>query len=72
MNYVDLGIRCDRHVGEVFAPRCDACDTAAAEHTTEMRARRLGFIPGTACISHPDYPLPCDYCRRNPKENTDD
>ena len=60
----DLGIRCDRHVGEVFPPRCDACLVATAEHTTEMRSRRLGFIPGTACHLHTDYPLPCALCER--------
>ena len=23
---MDLGVRCDRHVGEVFPPRCSECD----------------------------------------------
>ena len=61
---IDLGARCDRHVGEVFAPRCDACNAATAEHSTELRSRRLGFIPGTACHLHTDYPLPCASCER--------
>ena len=60
----DLGARCDRHVGEVFAPRCDACNLASAEHINELRSRRLGFIPGTACHLHTDYPLPCALCER--------
>ena len=60
----DLGIRCDRHVGEVFPPRCDACLVATAEHATEMRSRRLGFIPGSACHLHTEYPLPCALCER--------
>lgn len=61
---IDLGARCDRHVGEVFTSRCDACHSAAIEHANEMRSRRLGFIPGTACHLHTDYPLPCALCER--------
>lgn len=64
MTDVDLGIRCDRHVGEVFPPRCDACDIVTAEHATERRTNRLGFIPGSSCSQHPDYPLPCAFCAR--------
>ena len=60
----DLGIRCDRHVGEVFSSRCDACHNAANEHASELCSRRLGFIPGTECHLHTDYPLPCALCER--------
>ncbi len=36
----DLGIRCDRHVGEAFPPRCADCDAATAEHANEQSAAR--------------------------------
>jgi|GEM_PF-6997077 len=32
MSDLDHGIRCDRHIGEVFPPRCTACDTLTAEY----------------------------------------
>lgn len=55
MTHVDLGARCDRHVGEVFPPRCDECTAANAdldaERTRERheraleRNRALGIYP---------------------------
>jgi hypothetical protein len=38
---VDLGLRCDRHVGEVFPPRCSACDVEAVKAAADESARRL-------------------------------
>ena len=35
---VDHGVRCDRHVGEVFRVRCADCDEAAAEYAAEVAA----------------------------------
>ena len=57
------GERCDRHVGEVFPPRCSACDALQRERPPE-RHRRLGFIPGSSCPLHPNWPLPCLKCER--------
>jgi len=37
---IDHGIRCDKHVGEVFAVRCFACDAATAEHFLDIEAER--------------------------------
>ena len=31
IDHLDLGARCDRHVGEAFPVRCDACDEANRE-----------------------------------------
>jgi len=58
---VDLGGRCDRHVGEVFPPRCGDCDALHHERATVPAA---GFIPGSECITHRGYPLPCARCAR--------
>lgn len=32
---VDVGVRCDAHVGEVFPPRCAACEQERAEAEQE-------------------------------------
>ena len=60
----DLGALCDRHVGQVFPPRCDACDLATLDASDNRLALRLGFIPGSSCPHHTDYPLPCALCER--------
>ena len=62
---IDLGARCSDHVGEVFPPRCSDCDQATVRNASDRVAHRLGFIPGSACSSHRDYPLPCALCDRN-------
>lgn len=67
---IDPGVRCDRHVGEVFQVRCLDCDhltLEAAAHRTEARLTR--YTPGTECTVHPGYPLPCDRCARDRKEH---
>lgn len=40
------------------SPAPDPFDPLQAER--HEKARRLGFIPGTECLDHPGYPLPCD------------
>jgi hypothetical protein len=55
----DLGSRCDRHVGEVYAPRCGDCEVL------NIRFPRAGYTPGSQCSKHPDYPLPCASCARD-------
>jgi len=43
----DDGIRCDRHVGEVFPPRCDDCleaASAAIRDRLEQRALRASEV----------------------------
>jgi hypothetical protein len=65
---VDLGIRCATHIGEVFGVRCAACDAATLDATENRLARRLGFIPGSSCPTHPDYPRPCEACARHEGE----
>jgi len=38
MEDIDHGARCEDHVGEVFRPRCEACDAAAVEQAREAAA----------------------------------
>ena len=63
-----MGIRCDKHVGEVFPPRCFDCDLAVLNHSADLISDRLGFIPGSECRMHPGYPLPCVSCGRTAGE----
>jgi hypothetical protein len=58
----DHGLRCDRHVGEVFPPRCGDCDVL------NITIPRVGFVPGSECSQHRDYPLPCVRCLREESE----
>ena len=67
---IDLGVRCDKHTGEVFPPRCYDCQTLATELHEQPR---VGFIPGTECKKHPGYPLTspagrCERCIRDEEE----
>ena len=86
---VDYGERCERHVGEVYPPRCSDCDRADAGDAFPTRCvdcapgtggdvidrgetkrlagvlSRAGYIPGSACALHVDYPLPCNRCQRD-------
>lgn len=52
---IDHGVRCERHVGEVFRVRCEDCDQAAAEYAADVaaalargpeREHRPQIIPG--------------------------
>ena len=70
---VDFGQRCERHVGEVFPPRCVDCDKSVTggDATDRQETARLGgvigragYIPGSECHLHANYPLPCDRCKR--------
>lgn len=54
--------RCAEHVGEPFPARCDTCDALGALRPA------VGYFPGTECIHHPGYPLPCDRCIRDAEE----
>jgi hypothetical protein len=49
--YVDTGIRCETHAGEVFPVRCAACDNLKAEYAT------LGI---RLCPRHPAHYRPCE------------
>lgn len=69
---VDQGHRCDRHIGEVFPPRCSDCDIEALKFVSDSLSRRLGFIPGSECAQHHDYPLPCARCARDREEALDE
>ena len=42
MEELDHGIRCDRHIGEVFPPRCRDCDAAARERDAATADVRFG------------------------------
>lgn len=57
---LDIGARCDRHVGEVFRPRCNDCER---ERTAASQTRGA---PGTECAKHPGYihDHPTGYCAR--------
>lgn len=65
----DTGARCDQHVGEVFPPRCINCDLARDVRAVDTHARRIGFIPGSACPLHREWPLPCLKCRQIAETN---
>lgn len=69
MTGIDIGARCERHVGEVFPPRCSDCSDAAAEAFERQPAVEVSGPPGgvyssTECPTHPGYFLPCDACAR--------
>jgi hypothetical protein len=57
----DIGARCDRHVGEVFPPRCLDCERLN-HHDPKPRT---GYLPNSECPKHKYYPLPCDRCERD-------
>jgi hypothetical protein len=74
----DRGARCDAHVGEVFLPRCEACDVAALEAAPPVQQPKptpprqpVDLGPADAygyCPFHPNYPSrpwPCDACARD-------
>lgn len=48
---IDLGIRCDRHTGEVFAPRCFDCLTAQLEARPKVELDYCihGRVDGAHC-----------------------
>jgi hypothetical protein len=60
----DTGVRCDDHAGEVFLPRCEDCD-----RLDTGRPPRIGFVPGSQCTTHTNYPLPCARCARDRAES---
>jgi hypothetical protein len=71
--HIDTGARCDRHVGEVFPPRCADCD--ALQDEEGMHSPRTpeplppgtpacGYFPGSHCPRHFDHPEPCRKCQR--------
>jgi hypothetical protein len=70
---LDTGRRCEAHVGEVFPPRCSACGPEEERREGDEREAtnlaalltRTGFLPGSECPQHKNYPLPCDRCKRD-------
>lgn len=71
MDELDHGVRCDRHVGEVFRVRCADCDREAAEAAAERgRPTSTRYEPGSDCPKHNGYPLPCDSCAREADRRT--
>lgn len=60
---IDTGARCEAHVGEVFPPRCAECIALQVAHPL-MQVPACGYIPGSECGEHPNYPLPCARCAR--------
>ncbi len=76
---LDHGMRCDRHIGEVFPPRCSDCSREAAERDEATASVRLAVPAGTAnamCSVHPEYPSsdrwPCARCQRDAAEGGED
>lgn len=61
---LDIGALCERHVGELYRPRCPECDQARAESLVPA----VGFFPGSSCAQHPAYPRPCARCARDASE----
>jgi len=59
MGEVDLGIRCDQHVGEVFPPRCAACD-AAAESVRIPESFRTESVRPVPVPRDTAWPIPAD------------
>ena len=57
--FVDPGERCDRHVGEVFPPRCSDCLTITADSPPVLAAR---YTPFSECSTHQGWPIPCGRC----------
>jgi len=42
---IDSGVRCDRHVGEVFPPRCSDCTAEAkAEKPAELTPDEIAYL----------------------------
>lgn len=60
---IDVGARCDRHVGEVFPPRCAECASGVAGSTPPTPRYKV-YVPGSECPLHRGYPMPCDRCER--------
>ena len=59
----DLGVRCDRHVGEVFPPRCVTCEQLTSEwqslNTAKLARPRPDLdAPVTCSVENP-----CQWCR---------
>lgn len=67
MDHIDTGERCEAHVGEVFPPRCNDCETERA--TAHPQVPRCGYFPGTECPSHRERPLPCDRCAEDGEDD---
>src|SRR5690606_29558563 len=54
MYMLDLGIRCDRHIGEAVPVKCAACDTLSAEYGS------MGMRASWLCRNHPAHLRPCE------------
>lgn len=64
-HHIDAGVRCERHVGEAFPPRCYDC-TALAADTLPLPTDPppVGVYSSTECEIHAGYFLPCEKCFR--------
>ena len=58
--YVDPGERCERHIGEVFPPRCIDCATIDSDSPPVQVAR---YVPFSECSTHRGWPMPCGRCK---------
>ena len=57
LSELDHGVRCDKHVGEVFPPRCADCTREAAEADAMSAPTRFA-----ECVLHRGWPEPCGRC----------
>lgn len=58
---LDHGIRCDRHVGEVFPPKCGDCLREALDADEASAPVRFAQT-FTECPNHRGWPEPCQRC----------
>lgn len=82
-----MAAACSLHVGEVYPQRrcfdCDSAGVGTADAIDLAENRRLsalirnsGYIPGSECPQHPNYPLlsitpqRCDRCKRDLERST--
>lgn len=68
LSELDHGVRCERHVGEVFPPRCSDCNAAARAEDERTAPVRLGGL--VECELHVGYfnfagRQCCERCKRD-------
>jgi hypothetical protein len=64
MDTIDNGERCERHIGEVFPPRCSDCRPGMGSVLLTPSPMRLSrYIPNSECPVHRGWPMPCDRCQ---------
>lgn len=67
---------CQHDAGDAYPTRCVDCapgngDVIDRQETARLAGvlGRAGYIPGSQCPMHADYPLPCDRCQRDAAES---